>query len=1075
MGPLTLAVDIDVLLSSGSIHEVTSRIAGPQPSFSYGGGERPASAAALPTTMSKGNLGTVTQHQTSNGSSFRTQHVWMRPGVRRFLLAIQPHFQPVLLVRRRCNTRRCCCIGGRSGHSVSNSGGAMGSSRGGIDADGTTTAASCTVNRERDAGDCGAALLAAALPYIDPDGQFFGERIVLVQQDQPRPRTAHPRVTRMSCPGGAQMTAAKSAVAAAAAAAAATATAPGPTDATSMQLSSVGAAANMAVSDLPFPVAQVSNFAALPAMLGGTPSAILIVTVADRSLFGSGLAKQVVQCQPYRKEYGKYDDLLDCLASVVSDLLIEPSVSQGLLRLGLLHSKLQPSPMMQALHAQAALRQAVIAQQQQQQQQEDEQQHFQATLRAGDLGAHVQTIQSAHGQPNGQQQPKQQPQQPQKQKLAGAAAGVRQLSSTVCVKSKKTSRKAGSSRRDSENCGGEDRGSGGGRSASGIPASPSASPLPPIPELPFLEVGSEWQDPAVAEGDDYDEVTATATATPTPMPMPAGVILAPEPFPCDRSSGGTSCSSNCIAGTQDQGSPGPSQQYHAMSSPPTLCCTTPDSASTGSRPSRSSAGSNSSGNSNSNSNMASPAAAAASVSPHGVRRMAWDDVSIRPSRGPGEGPGAASGKQAPSNYSGGSGGSSGGVFSRARAGSSSGGELGWRPSSFPAATKPHVTRHVSDRVSLPPEPNQKTTGFGAVEAPPVSPLGAAASAVAAATSRLFSRILGGRRQRRCRPSDASGGGDGDGSVNAGVMAATAAAVTITGAGHSATSATQTSSRTWGAAGEGSFHSNAVVQQVRSASASAVEAPLFKTSLDGGRTTAAAAAYRIAPHAISSEVLLEPGAANGAANAVSASGAMTSPVPSARTTPATCRPAPTTATAKATATADATISSPSSQSQMQMHSQWQLQAQSLAVAGNNYIIRWPAVSPTSPVMRSSLPGSALDSLGDFPSDLEEQPQQQERRTAPVYVLSPDTVLAAMPGYKAETVGALVRDDTRVMEQEEACEACEGLMSVLDATGRCGVTTVAAATRARSLSEKPPGAAVAVAAGTTAPLRAAAAAY
>ncbi|GIL87026.1 hypothetical protein Vretimale_14217 [Volvox reticuliferus] len=1040
MGPLTLAVDIDVLLSSGSIADVTSSIAGPQPSFSYSVGERPSSAAALPTTKSSGSLSPVTPQPTSNGNSFQTRHVWMRPGVRRFLLAIQPHFHPVLLVRRRCSNRRCSCIG-RSVRSASTSGGVSDNSPGGVGVDGT---AALTDHRERDVGGCGAALLAAALPYIDPDGQFFGQRVVLIQE-QPRPRTAQPRMARVSCPEGAQLTAAKSAVVAAAAAATAAAAAratPALSDASAPPLPlspSMAAAAMMAVSDMAFPVPQVSDLAALPAMLGEPPSAILIVTVAERSLFGSGLAEQVVQCQPYRKEYGKYDDLLDCLASVVSELLVEPSVSQGLLRLGLLHAKLQPSPMMQALHAQAALRQAAAAQQQQQQQHQQHQQHqqrqrVQVKASAGSLGAQVQGIPSEDGperlQSKGLQQPTQQAQQPQKQKHAAAAARVRKSSSAVSAKPKRPSQKADSSRRDSDDCGGgggEERGSGGGggRSGAGIPASPSASPLPPIPELPLLEVGSEWHDPVVAEEEDYNEATATAA--------PASTVLAPEPLPCDRSSGGTSCSSNCISGAHDQ-APGPSHQSRSISSPPTLCCTTPDSASIGNRPSRSSAGSNSSGSSNSNS--ASPATVAAPLPPHGGRRMAWDDVSSRPTEGPDVGQSAANGKQILSktsqSYCAGGGDSSGGVFSRARAGGGSGGELGWRPSSFPAATKPRVTRHVSDCVSL-LEPNNMAAGFGAVEAPLSSPLGAAANAVAAATSRLFARILGGRRQRRCRPSEV--GSDGDNSTSAGAMAA---AVSVTGAGRSAIKATPASSSTLGVAADGSVHSKAAVQQVRSVSASAAEASLLTTSL-GGRATAAAAASRPAPHAISSEILLEPGTAT---NPVSPSGAMPSPSPSARTTPATSRPTPMTSPA----TADATISS-LSQSQPQL----QMQMQALAVPGNSYTTR-------RPLLRTSLPGSALDDLVDFPVDLHEQHLQQERWTAPLHGLPSDTMSAIDPGYKPETVEVrlaapgplghkpvevlgdgkqleLATDDPRRTEQEEAHD---GLVSILDATGR-GVPT------------------------------------
>ncbi|GLC49961.1 hypothetical protein PLESTB_000327300 [Pleodorina starrii] len=651
-------------------------------------------------------------------------HVWLRPGVRRFLLAVHPHFKTVLLVRRRCGARqRCCCNSGSGGAPRSCS--ADGSHRSCALSDGLSGSSGAVSGAAADRGDwaqdvggCSAALLAAALPAIDPDGHFFGQRIVLVQEQVLRPRTAHPKPTRASCPSGgggggeaaAACTAAPSSTAAAAAAAKASASAspaagePPPSPSSS--------------SSSLFP-ARARDLSALPAALGERPSALLVAATVDRSLFGGGgsLAEQVIECQPYRKEYGKYDDVLDCLATVVTGLLAEASVPYGLRRLGLLHSRLQPSPMMQALHAQLTMRQA--------------QRHCPAP-------------------------PPPPPAQEKEQGRARARGRGRRADGQAAALQQRQQQPAGP-----------------------ISAGASASPLPPIPELPLLEVGAEWP-----EDDVEPEAAEQSPAAPPPPPPPLPSPPAGPPS-AGRSSAGTTCSASTA-----------SSQSQSLSSPPAALSAASESSGGSGRPSLSSC----------------EAAAATPPSPLVGRRMAWDTTPASP-EGAGR-PGLVAGgvdssaaaamlqslTSPPSHETAAVGGGGGGIGRWRASGSAGENALGLRPGSFPAATKPPVTRHISD--CAPPSPS----GAAAAAAPPspASPLSAAASAMAAATSRLMSRILGGRRRRRCRPSDV-GEGDGGG-VHFGVAAAAA--------------------RTRSETGDGIFLASALPPQPRTPSAPAAAATLL---------------------------------------------------------------------------------------------------------------------------------------------------------------------------------------------------------------------------------------------------------
>jgi hypothetical protein len=146
---------------------------GPEPSFSYTvSSDLPTAIPAAEQSTSSVN-GPAAQQPAAQlagptcGPAL-TRHAWLRPGVRRFLLAVQPHFRTVVFVRRRCSVRRCCCT------SSSSTTAALGDDC--QAARGCSAGASCGAGGEQGAGGCSAALLAAALPNIDPDGQFFGNR-----------------------------------------------------------------------------------------------------------------------------------------------------------------------------------------------------------------------------------------------------------------------------------------------------------------------------------------------------------------------------------------------------------------------------------------------------------------------------------------------------------------------------------------------------------------------------------------------------------------------------------------------------------------------------------------------------------------------------------------------------------------------------------------------------------------------------------------------------------------------------------------------------------------------------------
>lgn len=118
---------------------------------------------------------------------------------------------------------------------------------------------------------------------------------------------------------------------------------------------------------VPLPQAQAAS-----ALGGRSPSAtaapVVVVTTSDRFMFGP-LIDNVIECQPYRTEYGMYDDVLDTLATalcapggaVAAAKGGAAEVAAALRRCGLAPGRLQPSPVMQALRAQLAIKAATAA------------------------------------------------------------------------------------------------------------------------------------------------------------------------------------------------------------------------------------------------------------------------------------------------------------------------------------------------------------------------------------------------------------------------------------------------------------------------------------------------------------------------------------------------------------------------------------------------------------------------------------------------------------------------------------------------------------------------------------------
>lgn len=169
-------------------------VSGPEPSFTYAVGER-LTYASLPTAGCSTEIlrESFSEQPWTSSDAYFKRYAWLRPGVRRFLLAVSPLCKLVLLVRRRCSRRRCYCDGDapRSAGAGSIPCNTIFSGPCALSKSNSTA---CAISRVSDGGGsgvlgareleewqhrgCGAALFAAALPQIDPDGQFFGHRYV---------------------------------------------------------------------------------------------------------------------------------------------------------------------------------------------------------------------------------------------------------------------------------------------------------------------------------------------------------------------------------------------------------------------------------------------------------------------------------------------------------------------------------------------------------------------------------------------------------------------------------------------------------------------------------------------------------------------------------------------------------------------------------------------------------------------------------------------------------------------------------------------------------------------------------
>ncbi|KAG2492891.1 hypothetical protein HYH03_008805 [Edaphochlamys debaryana] len=322
-----------------------------------------------------------THDSSDNLTSPRPTQAWLRPGVRRLLSAVQPHAYPVLLVRTR---RACGGSGGGGGPSLSGglsgsaplaspsslpslsgssfTAGLSGRSSCGGDLSlggGCSSNSSSSSGGSADSDECeggpaaGSELAAAALSSLDPDGQFFGGRVVLVHQGDGSDDGSGGSGHSGSGPRSPGQQAVVSDLAAIAAALPRLRLHCGPlappTASASCPATPSGGAAlvpsdDAAIADVPY-----------------LPPRVAVVTTADRTAFGT-LSGHVIECPPYSKVFGLYDDVLDTLANMlVKDLVTAISnVPAALRRMGLSHTKLQPSPVMQALRAKTAMRAAGI-------------------------------------------------------------------------------------------------------------------------------------------------------------------------------------------------------------------------------------------------------------------------------------------------------------------------------------------------------------------------------------------------------------------------------------------------------------------------------------------------------------------------------------------------------------------------------------------------------------------------------------------------------------------------------------------------------------------------------------------
>ncbi|PNH09096.1 hypothetical protein TSOC_004313 [Tetrabaena socialis] len=288
---LAILVDLDVLLWS----EYDDGYYGtptPAPSFSFASGE---------PSGRDGNKPAAALH-----------HCWLRPGARRFLLQLQllqPHVVTALV-------SRCSCYG------------ACGSEQLGFGAD---------LAGQADCSCCARGGMEAALRVMDPDGQCFGGRALLIQPGSAR---------RLTSPGSCEGT---------------------PSDGYSGLLCLLPCGEDVqppsaALHTLLHPPLGCPE--ELPAALCRHASQLAIVTSSCRDAYGT-LAPGVIEVQPYCREYGPYDDLLDTLAAALVGQLAPAAadaalygVPDTLQRLGLSHARLAPSPVMQALCAQALVRAA---------------------------------------------------------------------------------------------------------------------------------------------------------------------------------------------------------------------------------------------------------------------------------------------------------------------------------------------------------------------------------------------------------------------------------------------------------------------------------------------------------------------------------------------------------------------------------------------------------------------------------------------------------------------------------------------------------------------------------------------
>ncbi|KXZ52579.1 hypothetical protein GPECTOR_9g623 [Gonium pectorale] len=468
---------------------------------------------------------------------------------------------------------------------------------------------------------------------------------------------------------------------------------------------------------VPGPLVWLSLPQLVASLRSDRPGAPLAVaTTVHRSLFGE-LAEQVVMCQPYMREYGMYDDMLDLLATVVTGPLATEPPPAALRRLGCSTRACSPSPVHQHHYYDASQYARQHHHQHHQHHHQRLSQHYQALLLQ---------------------------QQQQQQQGTFEESPV-----SVVDRSLDTSQVP-------------DRASPG-RATRRSAASPHLAHLPSIPELPLME-------PAGPEGEGEGEDGAARPHATASAPLP--VLRSPW-----RAPGAAGPASSCAAAAAASAA---AASAAAASAPAGIIViggaagdggggggnvsgrrTAWEGLSTCEEPERSgglhrlhlphggggSGGSSGGGGGHSSSQSQSQAAQplGEALSPTGSSAT-------------------------PSQRS-----SAGSGWARLRGSA----DLGWRPRSFPSAAKPPftLTRHLSksnsadkasqssgshDSGSLSCLHAHAAAGAAVPHAPslegpsqPASPLAAAASAVTGAASKLLTRLLGSRHRRRCLPADLS--------------------------------------------------------------------------------------------------------------------------------------------------------------------------------------------------------------------------------------------------------------------------------------------------------------------------------